>query len=349
MSKNRISISDSKGGDIVAADVVNDRGVLILVQNTVINPYIQEKLAIHGIDSIDILSGDFYKDLQSDNNLTYEVLLRDYKESIASMRDIIKDLAAGEGLNVKRVKNIVQLISNKKEHSSNIVRCMQMLKSKDEYTFTHCINTAFYAMMIGKWLKFSKHEIEEVVLAGILHDIGKVRIPEAILNKKGMLTSDEFEIMKHHSIYGYEILQDYEEFDQEVRRAVLFHHERVDRTGYPFNASPDEVGIYAKIIAVADVFDAMTSDRVYKKKATPFEAFEMFRTIGIGIFDTKVINAFTKNLTAFYIGMDVELSNGKIGKIVYIPPQDISSPIVCLDSEYFDLSQNSNLRIVGIA
>jgi HD-GYP domain-containing protein (c-di-GMP phosphodiesterase class II) len=117
----------------------------------------------------------------------------------------------------------------------------------------------------------------------LLHDIGKIYIPVDILNKKGRLTEKEYEIIKKYTLYGYFLINEFGEFNQEVKRAVLFHHERCDSLGYPLNASPDYVGVISQIVAVADVYDAMTTDRVYKKASSPFEVIKFLSTDGMKV------------------------------------------------------------------
>ena len=175
-----------------------------------------------------------------------------------------------------------------------------------------------------------------------------IKIPNEILNKKGRLTTEEFNIIKNHTIWGYEMLEKVDGFNDGIKNAVLMHHERTDGSGYPFSMSVNSIGLYSKIIAIADVFDAMTSDRVYRKRMTPFDAFEMFKTIGVSMFDTTILDTFIKKISPYYTGINVVLSNGKRGRIVYIPPQDILSPVVEVQSDYLDLSTRSDAKILSI-
>lgn len=150
-----------------------------------------------------------------------------------------------------------------------IINSLDSIKKVDKYTFTHSINTAFYSMFIAIWMGLTDQEIINVTQAGLLHDIGKIYIPDEILNKEGRLTAEEYEVIKNHTLYGYFFLNEFSELNEEVKRAVLFHHERIDSHGYPLCASSEYVGIISKIVAIADVYDAMTTDRIYKKASKP--------------------------------------------------------------------------------
>jgi HD-GYP domain-containing protein (c-di-GMP phosphodiesterase class II) len=168
-----------------------------------------------------------------------------------------------------------------------------------------------------------------------------------ILNKKGELSSDEFEIVKKHTILGYELVKDINEIDNDIKLAILLHHERMDGSGYPYHYNQDDkdLNIYSRIVALADVFDAMTTDRVYKKRSTPFEVFEMFQTVGISMYDTKIMNLLINKLASYLVGSKVLLSNGSVGEIVYIPLQNVTKPIIKVSSCYIDLSQSDSVKI----
>ena len=348
MDKRRISIFEYKEHDILATEVVNEYGVLIAVENTQMNSYIKNKLIEHKIFDVYVFDHNGLNVEKIEDNPELVELNYDYKNSIVGMKNIIMNLVTGKGLDVNEFHNITRLIIGKIEQSPNIIQCIHNIKMVDEYTYTHCINTAFYAMLIGKWMKFSENEINKVVQAGLLHDIGKTKISEEIFNKKGILTKVEYEIMKQHTVLGYAILQGIDEIDPDVKCAALLHHERIDCSGYPFNASYESVGLLARIIAVADVYDAMTTDRVYKKRSTPFDAFSMFTTVGVGLFDTTIMFTFLKNIATYYVGMKVLLSNGETGEIVFIPPQDIAHPIIKTNEGYLDFSCEKVLNIVSI-
>lgn len=180
-----------------------------------------------------------------------------------------------------------------------IINALHRIKKMDEYTFTHSVNTAFYSMFIAIWMGLTDQEIKNATQAGLLHDIGKIYIPDEILNKKGPLTDKEYEIIQKHPLYGYSLLNEFSEFNLEVKRAVLFHHERIDASGYPLNAKKDFVGILPKIIAVADVYDAMTTDRVYRKGFKPIKAMEFLSNEGGKTLDNQVLMFFLSNIPVY--------------------------------------------------
>ncbi|MDD3306059.1 MAG: HD-GYP domain-containing protein [Acetobacterium sp.] len=185
------------------------------------------------------------------------------------------------------------------EGNSFILKALDKIKKMDEYTFTHSVNTAFYSMFIAMWMGLADQDIINATQAGFLHDIGKIYIPEAILNKPGALTQQEYEIIQLHPLYGYSLLNEFSEFNLEVKRAVLFHHERIDAKGYPLCASDDYVGLLPKIIAVADVYDAMTTNRIYKKGKSAMEAIDYLSHQGRSELDNRVLRYFLNNIPVY--------------------------------------------------
>lgn len=347
MSEIMIPLACCKVGDILADDVTDEKGVTIVAQNTVINQYIKDKLIDLKIPVIWL-----YQPLELmiglEDDINYEKLKKTYKGINLSIKRVLNDISAGCMIDYEKVVGISKLIFSDIKENRHITKYISGIKEADEYTYTHSTNVAFYSMLIAKALNFPEHRVHEVIQAGLLHDIGKLMIPNEILNKKGKLTHEEFELIKKHPILGYNFIKDIPELSESVKKAVLLHHERIDGSGYPYGLSGDSTELIAKIISIADVYDAMTQNRVYKNAATPFEAFEMFLTTGKLVFDSKIVDVFLKNTTVLFIGAIVKLSNGDTGEVVYFSPQDISSPIVRVESQYIDLSKKCGIKVLSL-
>jgi len=339
LKKDYIGVSDCEEGDILAEAVRSKYGAIVAVKNTTINKYIKSKFYDMGIERIWVYQ------IENSKDTSVGGFQKRYRKNVLEIKEIISGLGRGENLDIKKLKSISESLYREINKNKSIVNCLNMVKSADEYTYTHSINVAFYCMLIGKWMKLSENEIKEVIQAGLLHDVGKAQVSVDILNKKTRLLPEEFEEMKKHTIYGYNIVKGLKELSEDIRKSVLMHHEREDNSGYPIGVHGNQLNLYSKIVAVSDVYDAMTSDRVYKKRTSPFAAFEMFSTVGIGRFDTRVVRAFQTNLAVNYIGEKVLMNSGDIGEIVYVPPYRASEPIVRINSDYIDLSRNSCLKI----
>lgn len=346
MKKKLISLLNCKPGDVLANDVVNDLGAAFILKNTTITQYIKEKLSEIGINEIWVYQRQEKSQTSPDSVL--EDLKVQYSENVSLIKEVLTDLSAGKGFNKVEMSKIVSSISTTAKNTRSIIGCLNDMRYFDDYTYRHSVNVAFYSMLIAVWMGMAEDEVKQVIQAGLLHDVGKMRVPNEVLNKKGPLTREEFEVIKKHPLYGYYMLEKITDMGQDVKESVLMHHERIDGSGYPSGRSGDSLSRSAKIVSVADVFDAITSDRIYKKRATPFEAFEIFKTTGLGSLDSDIINLFINNIAPYYTGLKVLLNSQNVGEIVYIPPHDVTSPVVMTNGDYLDLSRTKEIKIESI-
>ncbi|WP_438434838.1 HD-GYP domain-containing protein [Gorillibacterium sp. sgz500922] len=339
MKGRKVAVNECREEDILAQDVFLPNGVLLITRNSSMNDYIKRRLAEHGIEEVPVLR-------QANTRAS---LMQDYVKGIGRINEISKRLIAGERMNAGEVEQIADRLVPYLDQPSRIAECLSEVRSKDEYTYSHSVNVAFYSLIIANWLGLAREDIRKAVQAGLLHDVGKLLIPDSILNKPGRLTDREFAMMKQHPLLGYNLLAQIPDLSPEVRAAALLHHERLDGKGYPTQTPLNEVGILARIVAVADVFDSMTTDRIYKKGVNPFEAFEMFSSSGMTQFDPYVLSTFLVRMPPCYTGSKVHLNTGEEGRIVYVPPYRILSPVVKVEDQYRELGPYHQTKIVKMA
>jgi putative nucleotidyltransferase with HDIG domain len=345
MPRTRRFVSQCGVGTILAEDVKTYQGITLVAKDSVLNRYILDRLTNIGVIYIWTYTSDGSN--ISEHNLNQERVESSYREAILAVKQVLREISSGEKLNYHKITQLSELVYGNINDSINVVKYLNNIRTKDEYTYTHCVNVAIYAMLIAKWLTLPKEDIEEVIQAGLLHDIGKVLIPDEILNKREKLLESEWDIMKRHSLIGYFCIKHIPEISQPIKEAVLSHHERMDGSGYPYGLKGDEIDLFARIIAIADVYDAMTQDRVYKKGVNPFLAFEMFQTLGLGIFDIHILNVFLKNIAVNFTGLNVIWENGECGEIVYVPPYEITKPVILKGSSFIDLSHTQR-RVITV-
>lgn len=188
------------------------------------------------------------------------------------------------------------------------------LKLNDEYTYRHCVEVAAIAMVVAKHMRYSRNEVRDIGVSGLLHDISKMRVPPEILNKPGRLTAEEMEVVKKHSLYSYQMIQDKKDLTENVKLGVLQHHEKIDGSGYPYGLKEDEINPYAKILAVTDIYDALISQRPYKKAYTPKTACEMMYAMS-GILALEPLQTLFKCIIIYPVDSIVYLSNGVTCKV----------------------------------
>jgi len=338
MEKLYVTVDEKIIGCYLGEDVYSVGGNMIVPQNTIITEYILNKLHDFRIDKVFIyesnpIHGDDYL---YDKNLNEDQ--KKYIEDVNTAKKMLQDLASGKELDFSKAENISDHIYSKINDCSSIMDCVNSVRIADSYTYSHLVNVSVYSMLLGKWLGFNKKQLKEVVMAGLLHDIGKAHIPHDILNKNGPLTDEEFEIMKRHTIYGYELVKNNKEISMDVKRAIIMHHEKEDGTGYPFGIKGNQKNLYSKIVTVADIFDAITSERVYRGRQTPFTAFRELESVGFGTLDPKIMMIMFTNMPSYYVGSKVKLKNGEIGEVVYVPNQCAYAPIVKVNDNFLDFS-----------
>lgn len=216
------------------------------------------------------------------------------------------------------------------------------MRTVSDAVYAHCLNVALVSRMIGRWLKFEPHDLDIVTLAGMLHDIGKLKIPEEVLNKPGSLTDEEFALIKQHPKLGYEILKGQQNLDSRIKKAALMHHERSDGSGYPAALTEDFIESFAMIVGIADVYDAMTMSRSYRAPMCPFQVISNFEKDGFQKYPTRYILTFLKQIAATYQSNRVILSDGRGCKIVLLNQNALSRPMVQFDdNSCLDLSTAS--------
>ena len=282
------------------------------------------------------------------SNQEFQDFQLSYSENMAALEETFDTIIFGDG-NIseeKLIKNAESLFASKTSiQMFDLLHCM---KSIDDSVYAHSINVALISRAIGKWLKLSREELNELTIAGLLHDIGKAEIPSEILNKTGKLTDEEFDLIKSHALKGSKLLKK-AGFNSNIQFAALQHHERSDGSGYPRGLEADEISDFASIIAIADVYDAMTSARSYRTPKCAFQVIAAFEEEGLKKYNTKYILTFLERIANAYQNSMVMLSDGRSGKIVYINKSRLSRPIVQVDdNEMVDLSRETDISITSI-
>jgi len=270
----------------------------------------------------------------------YQSAVQILKKNLGKVR-FTKDDFNSEEIRRMVSTNILHLIT---DHS--VTDFLQMMPHEEDYLYHHSVDVGIITGRLCLWMGHTEDEIAEAILGALLHDAGKALIPLKVLNKPGSLTDEELHLVRFHSLRGYKFLKQYGDFSQSVLLCALQHHERIDGSGYPMAVQGDKIHTYAKLIAVADVFDAMTSVRSYGKRATPYEAVEIMKREMVGKLDQQICSVFLDKLSQRFVGDIVQLSNGQRGEVVFLNPHDCTRPIVRIgDGEFVDLDRIRSLSI----
>ncbi len=260
-------------------------------------------------------------------------------ERISSSHDFskknINEYTKQEKKYFQSINNIAEELVENILQNENVLLSLVDIKSMDNYTYAHSVNVAVISLVLGISLNLSKKNLTHLCIGALLHDVGKSFIQSEIIQKPGNLTPEEFEEIKKHPRYGYNFLDKFFSLSSHVKLAVLQHHERYDGLGYPAGISGDNISYLARIVSIADVYDALTSDRPYKRAMCPSDSLEYLMSNSGTLFDYNMLDVFCKVIIPFPQGTLVNLSNGDVGVVEETIPSFPLRPIVkIIKSEY---------------
>ena len=358
----RIKTKELIPGYVLAEDVYNYNGQMILTKGTLLTDKIITRLEFYSIMSVRV--EDEMQDVPEEEVLptpelkepphseiikqskdfaefkgSFEETLTDFKSSINNIVELNSPINTEELLD--NTKNLIQQAKNS---SFSTMDMLHNMRQYDDLTFAHSLNVSLICNVFGGWLKMSKEEIDLLTLCGMLHDLGKLKIPDSIIKKPDKLTNDEYQLVKTHTVEGYHILKA-QGVDVHISNSALMHHEKCDGSGYPLGLTADRIDKYAKIVAIVDVYDAMTSARIYRGPMCPFRVIELYENEGLQKYDAHFILTFLENVSNTYLHYTVQLSDGRVGTIVFINKNALSKPIVQCDGEMVDLSKEKDLHV----
>ena len=249
-------------------------------------------------------------------------------KSKAAVTSMFNEVRMGNAIKVSEAAPLVEEISQSITRNPEAFLNLARLKTKDDYTYMHSVAVCALMIALGKQLGLTGPELKEVGLAGLLHDVGKMMIPDEVLNKPGKLTDEEFEIIKGHPLKGWELLHGSPDITATALDVCLHHHERVDGKGYPDKLSGDKLTLFARMGAVCDVYDALTSNRCYKNGWEPADTIRKMAEWKDGHFDERVFQAFVKTIGIYPSGTLVRLKSGRLAIVLEQTEKSLLMPIV---------------------
>lgn len=321
-----VPIESIPDGSILGKTIYNNQGRPLLTAGTTLNSTILKKINDYQIFSLYIV--DDYSENEIDDIIKPQLR----QKTISTLKETfsyISSIKNNEPNNKKiyrknreyynKIKGLAEELLNNILDNKNILAALIDIKNMDNYTYQHSVNVAVLSIVIGIGLKLSKDSLIKLSIGALLHDIGKIFIPKEIINKKGSLTDDEYSIIKGHPQLGYDYLSKYFDLKTSSLLIALEHHERVDGSGYPLQLSGDKINYLSKIVSVADVYDALTSDRSYKRAFSASDSLEFIMAHVNSMFDYNIVSVFSKLVVPFPFGTIVRLSNGDIGVVQDTP------------------------------
>lgn len=321
----RLSVDELQPGMRVARSILDASGRVLLTAGTVLKPRYIEFLRQRGIAAIDVVN-----DLAPDVSPPDVVSPAARRGLSAELQTLATDLqrrlreSGSWGIrhwfagNLGRLRDAVALVVDEIVTNPSAILHMQEIRLHDEYTWGHSVDVCILATLMGSSLGYDVARLRELALGAALHDIGKVTVSEKILKKPGPLTEAEEAEMRLHTVRGFEILRHSPEISLVVAHVAYQHHERWSGGGYPRGLRGEEILEFARLVAVADVYDAMTSDRVYRKGYTPERALRNLQEVIPDWFDPRMLDALVQNIAIYPVGSVVELSTGELAVVVEV-------------------------------
>lgn len=350
----KISIGNLKTGMKIARSIYDGDGQLLLSKGMLLTAIYIKRLAELQIPSVYIerniphFNINYSNDKMIDEDINNERIRISAIQNLSSAFD--KCQLTGSLDTAVIVDTTQEIVNNILSNPLYLVQATDIRKY-DDYTFAHSVNVCTLSTVLGIMCQYTRHQLDELALGALLHDIGKIKISLDILNKPSELDNNEFEIMKTHSEVGFELLRKTTQFSVVPMHVAYQHHEKYDGSGYPRGLVGDNIHEYARIVAIADVFDALTSDRVYKEACLPHIAYEIMMEEGEKHFDKNLLNLFFDNVAIYPLGTAVQLTTGEyavvtdIQKGFTLKPQlqliansnkTLISPTVILDLQKID-------------
>jgi HD-GYP domain-containing protein (c-di-GMP phosphodiesterase class II) len=360
----KIPLHDIQPGMVLAKDVFGDTGQILLRADIEMKPRYLNYLEQVGIEYI-YVRDERIKDVDVEDSISEKT-----RHAARNMvREMIKGLqspAAGgkvsKSINIqdREILDTVNKIIDELLDSRDAIVQLVDIRTKDNYLFAHSVNCAVLATLVAKKMKYKPKELRWLATGALFHDLGMVAIPSSITDKPGELTDEEFKVIKEHPLRGYEIFKTTDLFDARAGAVVLQHHERFQGQGYPRGLAGSDINPLAQIAGIADVYDALTSERSYRKAYKPHEAVDMLMSWGEELFDVTILQQFLSAIAAYPIGSHILLSSGESGLVVANNPGFTLRPVVRLlysdgenliphpDPHDLDLSQTLDLTIIKV-
>lgn len=355
MAKLRVSTDRLRKGMIITNSVYSSSGMLLVSENTVVTKEILELLTRHFVSYViaefppdNILAKDLEKhkstaERKSEFQESVQIAEETLSESLMAIASQDKEI------NVPQLVGVMNGVLEKASDDASLCDMLFWMKKSKGNLYRHVINVSLVGQILAQWLNFTKEEIELVSVAGLLHDIGimgfKQReqdcdalfFKEVLENKRGKY--------EKHVLSGYNMIKD-KPIDDRIKKAILTHHERIDRTGYPLQVGIENIGIVSRVLAIADTYDILSMQESRENMISPLNVLEWLQELSYNKLDPNMLLTFTEKITQSYIQQKVLLSNGRKGRIVLLNKYNLPRPLISCDNCFINLAEQTDIRIV---
>lgn len=317
-----VFINKLKGNEILRKSIVDREGNILLKGGVRLTHEYINKLRNYGVFFV-------YIEDKLLEDVTQDIYLDEMKQNILQkIPNLFNGFIEYDENKIRASLSVIEELTDYISKTRSININLYEVKAYDDYTYIHCVDTCIMAIFLGEALNLSRSELIDLGTSALLHDIGKTKISNSVINKKERLSKEEFDEIRRHPIYGAQILKKSNLISDSIIRPVLEHHERIDGKGYPFGLTEDKISYWSKIVSVCDVYTAVSANRSYRPRFSPNEAYELVLSGANIMFDDKIVNAFRRTFAVYPLGCCVRLSNGTEGYVVKQNENFADKPII---------------------
>jgi len=353
-----ISIAEIEKNMRLLQDVNSKLGGIIYKKGTLLREKDREILEAFGVENVEVEETIANKQQEKEpigkESINQEKLSDDqfidlFKKAMKTIDNILNSAQGNTQIPILELRKVLQpLLQDQYIQVKYLINLNYKNSNFNNYDNHHAISVGLIAHAIAKWMGLEQGERMQIALAGALHDIGMSRVPNNLINTKKSLSKNEYEEIKKHTLYGYQILKGTKGLSEGAILTALQHHERGDGSGYPLRLKKENIHQYAKIVAIADIFHAMISKRIFREELSPFQAIEQIFMDGFGKLDPVIVRVFINNITKLTLGTEVILSNNMSGTIIYVDQQNPTKPWVKVEDNIINLLYEKDIYIKTI-
>ncbi len=334
-------LKDLAPGMVMGKTIINNlTGEIIIRKNEVMDESKIEKIksyfrenrgiqaaAIEAEESIFIINGvEKYLPPKTSRFLKKVITAENQQKAITAAVEVMHEARMGLPISSKNVEeSVITIIDSIFDNEDAAVNLLN-IKNFDDYTYTHSVNVSTISLLVASKLKLKKDDHIQLGVGAMLHDLGKVRIPLEVLNKPDKLTDEEFMVMKKHPVFTYQMMKGEKHISDISKFIAAEHHEKYDGTGYPRGLKGEEINYFARIVAIADVYDALTTDRVYRKAMKPYDAMKIIVSGSGTHFDPEIVRVFLQAISIYPAGSHIKLNTGEIAVVEKVDSNHILRP-----------------------
>lgn len=335
----------------LASDVILPDGRLLLLSGFIMKPLYIRKLKMFNVPYV-YVEDDFFTPTEESEEEKI------YSQAVDVIRNFFSLASKNKKPNLSEIEKTTGEIISGVINNETVMLQLTGIRDIDSYTYLHSVDVCIYSVILGKNLGYSKDMLMDLGMGAILHDVGKCKIPSKILFKPGKLTTDEYSLMMLHTVYGAEILKSSYGMNSRIANIAFQHHEKWNGSGYPTGIAAYDIDPFPRIVSLVDVYDALISDRVYRKGEQPHIATDYIKRNSGILFDPYIVNLFMENIAIYFEGTLVQLSTGELGYVMETISHKNERQIVNVFSNKFgppvlhpytvDLNQNQDVKISKI-